>query len=209
MSSTLASTTPSQSASTRDRCLDAALSVLQEVGPEALSLREAARRAELSPTAPYRHFADKEAMLAALAERGFGLFEAALRSASPEGLHMMTLDRFQDMGQQYVQFAYDNPDYYRLMFGGVIPSHEAHPALHQAGEQAFGVLLQSIELLQRFGAIKAAPARRLAAHVWALCHGYAALHIEGRVRHIEEASPWQERFRDHFDWLMSGLAPMK
>ena len=192
---------------TRERCLDAALSVLQDVGPEALSLREVARRAELSPTAPYRHFADKEAMLAALAERGFGVFEAQLRTASPEGLHMMTLVRFHDMGCRYVQFAHDNPDYYRLMFGGVIPSHEAHPSLHTAGEQSFNVLLQSIELLQRFGKIKAAEPRRLAAHVWALCHGYAALHIEGRVRHIAEEAPWQERFRDHFEWLMEGVAP--
>ena len=119
---------------------------------------------------------------------------------------MMTVERFHQMGRCYVRFASENPEYYRLMFTGVIPQHEAHPDLFAAGESAFNVLLNSIELLQRLGEIRSGEPRLLAAHVWSICHGFASLCLERRVRLIENPEPWDVQFARHFEWAMSGLA---
>ena len=107
----------------RAAVLQAAGEILETEGLSGLSLREAARRAGVSHNAPYRHFADRESLLAALAAEGFGLLAAAQREAAAKiGLR--------GMGEAYVRFALAHPERFQLMFGGVIEIGR-HPGVVQ------------------------------------------------------------------------------
>src|SRR5919199_1636107 len=125
--------------------LDAADALLDEGGAGAVSLREAARRAGVSATAPYRHFADKEALLAALATRGFEQFGAALDEAARDAS-----DPLAAMGLAYVRFALARPGRFRLMFGPGI-DRSRFPELQAAAVRAFERLVAGVEANPRPG----------------------------------------------------------
>jgi AcrR family transcriptional regulator len=120
----------------RAALLDAADSLLDQGGDGAVSLREVARMAGVSPTAAYRHFADKEALLAALALRGFEAFGAAMAAAVTMGELAPQVAR----GRAYIRFALARPGRFRLMFGPLLARSAAHPALCAASRQAFASL---------------------------------------------------------------------
>jgi hypothetical protein len=106
-----------------------ALEILSEAGVVGLSLRAATRRAKVSAMAPYRHFADKEALLAAVAEYGFQLLEARLTTATATAADPRA--GLAALGVAYVLFARDEPSLFKLMFGLAIEKKSAHPALDQ------------------------------------------------------------------------------
>lgn len=156
----------------RAALIAAALHMLEEGdGPTTLSLREAARRAGVSAMAPYRHFADKEALLAAAAMVGFQRLEAALREAdqAPEPREALVAQ-----GVAYVSFACANPALFRLMFGATLA--ERHGDLAKAGDAAFAVMAQRVAGL--VGPHAQAPR---ALHCWALAHGLASLGVDGQL----------------------------
>ena len=126
--------------------LDAADALLDEGGAGAVSLREAARRAGVSATAPYRHFADKEALLAALATRGFEQFGAALEDAARD-----ESDPLAAMGLAYVRFALARPGRFRLMFGPGISDRSRYPELQAAAARAFEWLEAGVRASQQPG----------------------------------------------------------
>ncbi len=150
----------------------AALALLAEGGIDALSLREVARRAGVSAMAPYRHYADKEALLAAVAEHGFVGLGAALReadaAASPERALV-------SQASAYVRYALAHPALFRLMFG---PKRSAvHPGLMAAGDAAYAVLAE------RVASQTATDADREARVIgcWSLVHGLASLFLDGQI----------------------------
>ncbi|OBI51352.1 TetR/AcrR family transcriptional regulator [Mycobacterium sp. E796] len=149
----------------------AALSLVAEKGPKGFTLTEAARRAGVSAAAPYRHFADKAALLATVAEQGFRELHAAL-VAVPE---MDPKARVVELGRAYVRWAVAHPDHYRVMFGADIGNAE-HPGLAVAGEQAFGELVEALT-----GVVDGQDPRSVAAPLWALVHGVASLAIGGEL----------------------------
>ena len=132
----------------RQALVRSALEILSEAGVGSLSLRAAARRARVSAMAPYRHFADKEALLAAVAEYGFRelaarLTAAAATAADPrEGLAAL--------GVAYVLFACDQPSLFKLMFGPMIEKKTGHPALDEAANACFNALRQALEAAKFF-----------------------------------------------------------
>ena len=117
----------------RAALLDAAELLLDEAGVAGVSLREVARRAGVTPTATYRHFADKESLLAALAARGFDAFGAALAEAAQR--HGSD-DALAAMAQAYLAFALQRPGRFRLMFGPAVADRARHPELQAAVERA-------------------------------------------------------------------------
>ena len=153
--------------------LDAADALLDEGGAGAVSLREAARRAGVSATAPYRHFADKEALLAALATRGFEQFGAALDEAARDAS-----DPLAAMGLAYVRFALARPGRFRLMFGPGI-DRSRFPELQAAAARAFERLVAGVEANPRPG--REPDARTGAIAAWALVHGLAQLFLDGML----------------------------
>ena len=161
----------------RAALIASATAILAEEGVTELTLRGAARRAGVSQTAPYRHFRDKAALLAAVAANGFlGLAETMRRFA---GEAAEPGDRLLDIGRGYLAFALDRSALFRLMFGPEITDKAAHPELRAAANEAFAVLAgETAPRTRKAGA--GASDRAIAA--WSLVHGLATLLIDGQVR---------------------------
>jgi AcrR family transcriptional regulator len=150
-------------ANLRPALLAAARRLLERGGPEALSLREVARRAGVSHSAPYRHFADRAALLAALAAEGFAELSERIAAAAREA---GGAKRLGPMGAAYVRFALDRPALFRLMFGGHVRGTN-HPALAEAAKGAYALLT--------------AEAGPSAVKAWALVHGLAHLLLDRQI----------------------------
>jgi AcrR family transcriptional regulator len=158
----------------REALIRAALDLIAEKGPGGFTFADAARSAGVSSAAPYRHFRDRDALMADVARRGFERFEAELTLAWNEG-RPDPFAAFEAIGRAYIAFARDEPAYYSAMFEAGVPQ-DADPELRQAGERAFGVLRQAAEVLSaRLPAAGRPPALMMALHIWALSHGVASL----------------------------------
>lgn len=164
----------------RERLLDEAITILEAEGPDALTLRAVAGAAGVSHMAPYRHFADKEALLAAIAERGFRALSAVMGEAGKAGQDL--LSQLRAVGLAYLAFARRRPALYRLMFGPAMAGKPQYAALAQAGGEAFMHCADAVAaILRERGAMADAEPRALAVATWALVHGLAMLLIDGRL----------------------------
>jgi len=162
----------------KEALLRAALELIAQKGPGGFTFAEAARWAGVSPAAPYRHFRDREELLASVALRGFHQFEAVLSQAWDEGRPdlFFALDR---LGKAYLDFARTEPAYYSAMFEAGIPL-ASNPELREAGDRAFTVLRGAAEkLCAHVPANKRPPALMVALHIWAIAHGIASLFGRG------------------------------
>lgn len=155
----------------RAALLDVAETLLDEGGPEAVGLREAARRAGVSATAAYRHFADKESMQAALAVRGFDAFAASLQEAASSEPD----EPLSAMGQAYVRFAVMRPGRFRLMFGTAVAERDRHPDLKAAIERA------SVGFRGAVGSSEPPDKVFAMLRAWSMIHGLAQLVIDGML----------------------------
>ncbi len=158
----------------REALIRAALQLIAEKGAAGFTFAEAARFAGVSPAAPYRHFRDRDELMASVALRGFEQFEAALTRAWDGGRPepFAALDR---LGKAYLEFARGEPAYYAAMFEAGIPVG-ANAQLRDASDRAFSVLRTAADKL--CAAIPAAgrpPALMVALHIWAMAHGVASL----------------------------------
>src|SRR5271155_6045926 len=122
----------------REALIDAALSLIAQKGPAGFTFADAARSAGVSSAAPYRHFRDRDALIADVARRGFELFEAHLEKAWNDG-KPEPFKAFENVGRAYLSFARSEPAYYSAMFEGAV-APDSDPALRQASEQAFAAL---------------------------------------------------------------------
>ncbi|HBH01578.1 MAG TPA: TetR/AcrR family transcriptional regulator [Candidatus Rokubacteria bacterium] len=160
--------------------VDAALELISREGVRALTLRAAARRAGGSQAAPYRHFADKDALLAAVAEEGFRLLTASMRTAAPS-TGDDPLGRFRGFGLGYVAFAAGHPAHFRVMFGREVADRARHPGLQAAGGEAFALLVDAIRACQQAGLVREGDTETLAVSAWSTVHGLAALVVDGQL----------------------------
>lgn len=164
----------------RQALISGAIALIAERDVSSLSLREVARRVGVSHAAPYRHFQDKESLLAAVAEEGF----IGLTAAMNKGIQQVPNDplkRLEAIGVAYVQFAIAHPSHYRVMFGRYQGEQALHPEPAQVGWQAFQVLLNVIEAGQAAEAVRSAEAMQLTWVAWSTVHGLAMLLIDGRL----------------------------
>ncbi len=162
----------------REELIRAALDLIARKGPGGFTFAEAARSTGVSAAAPYRHFRDKDELMASVAERGFEQFEAALRRAWNEGRPdpFSALDR---LGQAYLSFAGAEPAYYSAMFEAGVAVGDT-PSLRAASERAFAVLRNAAEgLCATMPAPGRPPALMVALHIWAMAHGVASLFGRG------------------------------
>ena len=162
----------------KEALMRAALDLIAEKGPAGFTFAEAARSAGVSPAAPYRHFRDRDELLASVALQGFGQFEAALTKAW-DGGRPDPFAAFERLGRAYLAFARAEPAYYSAMFEAGIPL-DTNPELRQAGDRAFAVLRTAAEaLIATLPSANRPPALMMALHVWALAHGIASLFGRG------------------------------
>ncbi len=147
----------------------AARELLDEDGPGAVSLREAARRVGVSATATYRHFNDKDHLLAAVAAEGYREFAGKLRAVDSGE------DGFSHMGAAYIEFALSHPGLFRLMFGQLLRERERFPELGAAADEFFAVLLDSA---RDFVGGKDEDVESIAYAAWSFAHGLARLVLD-------------------------------
>ncbi|HEX5420382.1 MAG TPA: TetR/AcrR family transcriptional regulator [Gammaproteobacteria bacterium] len=158
----------------REALLRAALELIAEKGPAGFTFADAARSAGVSSAAPYRHFRDRDDLLAQVARRGFEAFAAALERAWNEG-RPEPLAAFERLGRAYLAFARDEPAYYAAMFEAGIPV-DSDPELRRAADEASGVLRSAAEAVcAQLPPEARPPAGMMSLHIWALSHGIASL----------------------------------
>ncbi len=162
----------------KEALLRAALELIAQKGPAGFTFAEAARWAGVSPAAPYRHFRDRDELLASVALRGFTQFEAALSRAWNDG-RPDVFTAFDRLGRAYLDFARSEPAYYSAMFEAGIPL-AGNPPLREAGDRAFAVLRTAADALcAQTPARNRPPALMVALHIWAMAHGIASLFGRG------------------------------
>lgn len=160
---------------------EAAAGLLESTGPAALSLREIAREAGVSHAAAYRHFADKESLLAELAEDGFRLLLEETRAAMAARRRGGPLGQLQACGRAYVAFGVGRPHLLQLMFGAAIPDWSVHPGLVKASGDLAAQLAGVVADGQAHGVIRSGPVGDLALTAWSLVHGLALLAAGRRI----------------------------
>jgi AcrR family transcriptional regulator len=162
----------------REALIAAALDLIGEKGPTGFTFAEAARSAGVSPAAPYRHFRDRDELLADVARRGFETFTAALETAWDKG-RPDPQSAFERLGRAYLAFAREEPAYYSAMFESGLP-HAENSELRDAGDRAYDVLRQASEaLVASMPAKGRPPASMVSFHLWSLAHGIASLFARG------------------------------
>jgi AcrR family transcriptional regulator len=149
----------------------AAMELLEESGETALSLRAVARRAGVSPAAPYRHYADREALVSAVAAVGYRELAERLAAAHPSP---STPDQLALVATAYVQFALERPALFRMMFGEPCDrDNDERVAATAAVSQYVRAIVERV--------FPPADAVALATAIWALVHGLAFLHLDGKL----------------------------
>ena len=154
-----------------------AMTIVREHGDSAISLRALAKQLGVSAPALYRHYADRESLLAELAISGFQWLRQRLLKVDQRDSRQALIG----IGLAYVAFAQDEPNLYRLMFGGRVLPLGIHPRLDAAGKDAFQVLEDTIANGRQRGYLKPAPLDLMTATAWSLVHGLSQLSIDGHL----------------------------
>ena len=184
----------------RRALLDEALSTIRAEGVDGVTLREIGARLGVSRTALYRHFADKRALLTAVATEGFGTLRQQLVTAWEQNGRGRAA--FEAMGVAYIRFAVANPSHYRVMFGGFVDPDACDPELAAEAAGAFQALVDALAALQGDGIMRAEDTVTMARFVWAVVHGVAMLGIDGQLR---EPGAVEELTRYALERLRTGI----
>lgn len=184
--------------------VDAARELIAEKGPAGFSFAEAARHAGVSAAAPYRHYRDREELIADVARQGFELFEAALRTAWDEG-RPTPRAAFERLGRTYLAFARNETAYYTAMFeSGLSFDPASEPA--RAGERAFAVLREATSaLVAELDERHRPPVTMMALHIWSITHGIASLFGRGDAGRQKTPISPEELLESAFLIYLQGL----
>jgi AcrR family transcriptional regulator len=182
--------------------IEAALSLVEEHGVKGLALSDAARQAGVSVAAPYRHFKDKEALLAEIAAQGFVLFRDALARAAQSN-PKDKVERLVEMGVAYFDFALEHRSHFKVMWDSGTPK-EKYPEVEKVAHEAYLLLEKAVIDL-----LPGAPAGRqqaLVAAAWSTVHGYASLTLESALRVVAAGGNDKKRLRQALHLLLDQFA---
>jgi AcrR family transcriptional regulator len=185
----------------RDALVRSALDILVTEGPEALTLRGVARAAGVSQAAPYRHFADRRALVAAVAEEGFKRLQRAMFG---DGESAPSRLGFRDVGLGYVSFGQNNPALYRVMFGPEVARQDDLPSLASTSGAVLDHVRAAIEALQAQKVIAPGDARAIAISVWSMLHGLVMLILDGQT--ADAGMPTEQLVAETIRIMMFGMA---
>jgi AcrR family transcriptional regulator len=183
-------TKPYHHGNLREELLDAALRLISEVGPTAFTLREVARRAKVSHNAPYRHFRDRDELMAAVSTQGYAELTHEMQNAGAK--EETAFARLKSAGLAYVNFALHRPEHFTVMFDAPPskPSEKLcfnpskmnikYPQAAEAAEESFRTLMNLVEACQQARELPAGDTKELALLSWSVVHGVAKLAITGR-----------------------------
>lgn len=163
----------------RNALITAGVAMLGEQSAESISLRALAKRAGVSHNAPYQHFADKEALMAAIAEEGFRLLGEAIDAGQAGLADADGIERVIRAGQSYVAFALAHPSHFQLMFSHM--AHADYPDLSAESRSAFAKLVAIVAAGQASGELRPGPPEPLALTVWMMVHGLSDVAIAQKL----------------------------
>jgi AcrR family transcriptional regulator len=182
----------------RAACVRAAVELLEEGGQSALSLRAVARRAGVSAAAPYRHYADREALVSAVAAVGYRELAARLAAAHPAP---STPEQLASVAVAYVKFAIERPALFRIMFGEPCDRDNEERVAATAAVSAY-----LREIVAR--SFPGADAEALGTAIWALVHGLAFLHLDGKLDGSSPATA-ADRVTTAIEALLTATGPRR
>ncbi len=163
----------------REALVDAALKLIAEKGPQGFTLTEAARDADVTPAAVYRHFAGREDLIAEVARQGYAIFADLMAFAYNDG-EPSALAAFEATGRAYLAFARRHPGHYMAMFESGLALSD-HPELAREAARASGVIERAAaRLSEHIPDGKRPPPSMFSAHIWAMSHGIVELFARGR-----------------------------
>ena len=164
----------------KNALIQAGSEILAEEGVGSLSLRRVASRAGVSHSAPYAHFTDKQALIAAISTEGFLRLYERLKTVSDANSsdppRMLV-----EVAYAYLTFALDSPASFKVMFSGILEQEKAYPDFVANSKKSFELLVLLVEKCQAAGLLKAGDADQLAVSVWSLVHGFTALLLERQI----------------------------
>lgn len=164
----------------KNALIQAGLAVLAEDGAEGLSLRKVASRAGVSHSAPYAHFTDKQALIAAISTEGFRRLQDALDAAGAAAGNDPA-ERLVEVAWAYARFAMENRDWFKVMFSGLLENQRAYPDFVAVSHENFARFEQQVAEYQRAGVVRPGPTDVTALSVWSLVHGFVSLLLEQQI----------------------------
>jgi AcrR family transcriptional regulator len=176
----------------KNALIKAGVEILANEGIEKLSLRKVALKAGVSHTAPYSHFSDKQALIAAISTEGFQRLSKALDSTIKSHPNSPKKQLFES-AQVYTKFALKNKDIFKIMFSSVLEKEKEYPAFVEISQKTFAQVVDIVRKCQDAGIIKSGEADVQAVIIWSQVYGILALAIEGQISHtVLEKKPLQK-----------------
>lgn len=166
----------------KNALIEAGADILSTEGMSGLSLRKVAQRAGVSHTAPYAHFADKQALIAAISTEGYrrlydAISEAAARHQGEPGAQLL------EGAWAYVEFARNDPAHFKVTMSGVVERQKEYPALVEMSQKSFALVAEIVEACQGARVLAPGPVDLVAVSVWSLIHGFVSLLLEDQISH--------------------------
>ena len=186
----------------REAAVDAAIELLEEQGPDAVTVRRVAAMVGASTQVIYTLFGGKPGLAGAVFGRGHELLREALETAPRGGTD--PLADFREQGRAYRQRMLANPNLYRVMFGEALGEMIPDERAQAAAQASFGALVESVVECQESGQMRAGEALEIARVIFSGCHGSCSLELTGR--RPPDLDP-AEFYEDVLETLLSGLAP--
>ncbi len=167
----------------KNALIEAGQEILSKEGMSGLSLRKVARKAGVSHSAPYAHFADKQALIAAISTEGYRLLY--------EKMQKIQKDLMDDPSRQlvevawaYVRFAQTDPAQFKVTFSNAVARERDYPALVEMTGKCFNQVVRIVKACQEAGILALSAPDTLAVGIWSVVHGFASLLIEGQISHL-------------------------
>lgn len=175
---------------------NAALRLVREKGPRGFSLNEASRLAGVTVAAPYRHFADKDALLAEIACDGNERMTQTIQEAVSQVSSIK--EKMLASGMAYLHFCKAHPDYFSVIFHAGLDKSK-YPELERSARAAFNTILDLAHQFERTPRL----AEQRAVSCWALVHGLATLTMDGALSTLNRGETEPERLRSLLEQFLN------
>ena len=166
----------------KNALIKAGVDILAKDGVSGLSLRKVASKAGVSHAAPYSHFTDKQALIAAISTEGFRQLYERVSTVAEEYKTKPSMQMV-EVAWAYVQFAMDDRDRFKVMFSGILEKEREYPEFVAEAQRNFQLVKMIVEANQASGVLRSGSSDLVALSAWGIIHGFVMLLLEGQISH--------------------------